>query len=322
MSASATSPPAYRRVEGLLLGYFFSRDSVRSALTYEPQPGDIFVAGYPKSGTTWTQYILWSIFSGGVPPKSIAEFEQKMPVLESAGAQGIANMYPDRPWAIKTHLPLSMLRYSERAKYVFIARNPYDCCVSYYHHTKAFPAYLYEDGCFDQFFDMFVEGQGEYGDYFDHLLPWYEHREDPNVLFLTYEGFKTDTEGWVLRMADFVGEEYGERLRPDPQALRLVISLSSVESMKKIFNRSLSTKHGNASKASSSAQGTSENYEELIRVALTKPMTGDFVRKGVVGDWRNHFSTEQLERMKRWIIRKTSESDVMQLWNDCDIPQL
>ncbi|CAN8000500.1 unnamed protein product [Ixodes hexagonus] len=325
MDGSATARPALRKVEGLLLCYFFREESVRSALTYEPQQDDIFIAGYPKTGTTWTQYILWNIFNGGVPPQSATEFGQKMPLLEHAGAEVVINTHPHRPWSIKTHLPLTMLRYSERAKYVYIARNPYDCCVSYYHHTRAFPAYLYEDGSFDQFFDMFVEGRGKYGDYFDHLLSWYEHRRDPNVLFVTYEGLRTDTESWVLKIADFVGKKYGETLRRDPRALQVILDVSSTEIMKKVFNRSLSIVRDDSSlpsghAASGSAKSPSQKYEELIKASLGKPMTGDFVRKGMVGDWKNHFSPEQVERMKEMILEKTSGSDVMQLWKGCDLP--
>ena len=31
------------------------------------------------------------------------------------------------------------------------------------------------------------------------------------------------------------------------------------------------------------------------------PATGEFMRKGQVGDWRNHFSDEQSRRMDVWI---------------------
>ncbi|KAH7940485.1 hypothetical protein HPB49_000484 [Dermacentor silvarum] len=45
-----------------------------------------------------------------------------------------------------------------------------------------------------------------------------------------------------------------------------------------------------------------------------------FVRKGVVGDWRAHFTKAQIRKTKSWIARKTEGSDVMRLWKDLDLP--
>ncbi|KAG0417305.1 hypothetical protein HPB47_005705 [Ixodes persulcatus] len=70
---------------------------------------------------------------------------------------------------------------------------------------------------------MFVEGKVAFGDYFDNLLSWYEHRHNTNVSFLTYEDLKKDTVAWVIKIADFLGEEYGRKLRSDQRALGLVL---------------------------------------------------------------------------------------------------
>lgn len=308
--------PKCRNVEGLCVSYYFSDHSVRTALAYKPVPGDVFIVSYPKCGTTWMQYLLCNIFSGAVPPKDPREFDAMSPFLEFTGAEGAQKMA--RPGPIKTHLPFDKQPYSEDAKYFYVTRNPYDCCVSYYYHTKMSPAYFFEDGTFDQFFDVFVEGTGEYGDYFDHLMSWYERRHDPNVFFLTYEGLKRDTESWVLKMADFLGKEYGDKLRADSTLLGRIVEVSSVGNMKKVFNEACKRDMAHVSPAWGHAQGSVK--DESVEVALKKPMTGDFVRKGVVGDWRNHFSAEQIERMKERIATKTAGSDVMQLWRDCELP--
>ncbi|GBN13530.1 hypothetical protein AVEN_160398-1, partial [Araneus ventricosus] len=83
-----------------------------------------------------------------------------------------------------------------------------DCCVSFYHHTKNLPVYRFEDGEFDVFFELFINGEVEYGDYFDTTLSWWEHRNDPNVLFITYEEIKKDPKNSVLKISGFIGTEY------------------------------------------------------------------------------------------------------------------
>lgn len=309
---------AYRDFEGLYISNTFTDRNMRSALSYKPMDGDMFVVSYPKCGTTWMQHIVYAIYRNGVGPANLQEFMSMCPFLELLGAEGAQSM--PRPGAIKTHLPFHMQPYSQKAKYIYITRNPYDCCVSFYYHTRNMPLYLFEDGTFDQFFDMFVEGKVDFGDYFDHLLSWYEHRGDSNVLFVTYEDLKKDTRGWVLKVADFLGKEYGDKLRENPEVLEKVLTSISVDSMKKI-NAEL----GNWTKdlASVPLEALPAGLRSLVETMgsmLQKPVKGDFVRKGIVGDWKNHFSPEQVARMKERITLKTASSDVMDLWNDAGLP--
>ncbi|XP_029830100.2 sulfotransferase ssu-1-like [Ixodes scapularis] len=317
MQATKKSIPVYREIEGLYLSYYFSDENVRSALAYKPRPDDVFIVGYPKCGTTWMQYLLCNIFSGGVPPRDTEEFEAKSPFLLFTGAQGAEEM--PRPGAIKTHFSFNKQPYSKEAKYFYVTRNPYDCWVSFYHHMRNTPAYFFEDGTFDQFFDLFMEGKCEFGDYFDHLLSWYEHRNDLNVFFLTYEDLKKDTASWVLKMADFLGKEYGERLRSDLALLKRIVEVSSVPNMKEALNDAWKSPAIDVP-AVVETEGSLQITKESLEAAAKKPMTGDFVRKGVVGDWRNHFSPEQIERMKQRVATKTACSDVMQLWKEYDLP--
>ncbi|KAH7962868.1 hypothetical protein HPB52_018403 [Rhipicephalus sanguineus] len=143
--------------------------------------------------------------------------------MARAGAEGARRL--KRPVPIKTHLPFHKQPHSAGAKYIYVTRNPYDCCVSYYHHCKGLPWYRFTDGSFDDFVDAFVRGKATYGDYFDHLLSWYDHRNDPNVLFLTYEDLKKDAPVSVLKIADFLGaREYGEQLRTHPDALEKIVN--------------------------------------------------------------------------------------------------
>ncbi|KAL3170451.1 hypothetical protein MRX96_014682 [Rhipicephalus microplus] len=136
--------PLTRVIEGMLWSHYFPEQCVRSALAYEPLPGDVFVVSYPKCGTTWLQYIVYNIYSGGVPPRNREQFWDNTPFLEMRGAE--RSILRSKPGAIKTHLPFDRQPYSPQAKYLYITRNPFDCCVSYYYHTKHLPGYCFGQG--------------------------------------------------------------------------------------------------------------------------------------------------------------------------------
>lgn len=309
----------YRDVDGVYLNIGYPEQNVRSALSYKPLDGDLFVASYPKCGTTWMQHIVYSILRDGAAPANIMEFMSSSPFLEFMGADGARAM--PRPGAIKTHLPFNKVPYSAQAKYIYVTRNPYDCCVSAYYHVKNFHSMIF-DGTFDEYFDMFVEGKVDYGNYFAHLLSWYEHRGDGNVLFLTYEDLKKDTRGCVLKIADFVDkQQYGDRLRQHPEVLDKVLDTISIESMRKLYSQLGEWAKQMASMPLEALPEAMRSAIETVKQMLSTPIKGDFVRKGIVGDWKNHFSSEQVARMKELIAARTAGSDVMDIWKDTDLPR-
>lgn len=325
-SKAGARPDVYHEVEGLHVNRLFSEQIIRSALSYEPQDGDVFVISYPKCGSTWLHYLTQAVLKIGAgleaPELDVnagGDQWKAMPFFEIAGAEGARAM--PRPGAIKTHLPFQKMPYSLGAKYICIVRNPYDCCVSFYHHTKRLPTYIFEDGTFDEFFDMFVEGKVDFGDYFDHLLSWYEHRDKPNVLLLTYEELKKDTRGWVLKIGDFLGKrEYGNNLREHPERIDKVLALTSVDNMKALNSKLMNWAEAVESMPAEAKAAFTKKAKETFGDVWDKSGQGEFVRKGIVGDWKSYFNTEQIERMKKAIEQKTSGSDVMDLWKDTDLP--
>ena len=73
-------------------------------------------------------------------------------------------------------------------KYIYVTRNPKDTAVSLYHFFLLFKAA--EGINWPTFASMFLSGHVTYGSYLDHVLGWWEHRDDDNVLFLKYEDMK------------------------------------------------------------------------------------------------------------------------------------
>jgi hypothetical protein len=182
------------------------------------------------------------------------------------------------PRLIKTHLPFARTPWQPLAKYIYVARNPFDCAVSFYHHTRGFVRhYDFADGTWDTFFECFIRGEVDFGDYFDNLLSWWPQRALPNVLFLTYEQMLADTLAAVRVIGEFLGGEAAEAVG-DPSLLERVVTLSSFDSMR-VDQRRWSSKR---------PAGMPE-----------------FVRKGIVGDWANHFSHEQAKRLAAKLIDRT-----------------
>ncbi|XP_067134025.1 sulfotransferase ssu-1-like [Centruroides vittatus] len=307
--------PNYIDVDGFRLPGAFSPEAFRSAIKYKPKRGEIYVVTYPKCGTTWMQCIIMCIVRKGRPIANTLDYAKNSPFIEFAGADALD--YTEDPGAIKTHLPFSLTPFSPHAKYIYVARNPKDCCVSFYHHTKMIGFYNFSDGTFDEYFELFVKGETDFGDYFDHHLSWYERKDDPNVYFLTYEDLKSDTRGEILKLAKFMGEEHYETLVNNPDILDKVLEYSSVNYMKKTMNESFDDLFiktpDNLDNLPSGVRAFAEYMKKHPR--FSKKADGQFVRKGIVGDWKNHFSPEQERRMEERIKEKTKGSDLMKLWN-------
>lgn len=304
--------PSYIDVDGIRLPGGFDPVRVREALDFKPNPGDIFIVTYPKCGTHWIQQISQLILNRGASATNYLEFQMKTPFIEFTGTEMLDDAAPP-PRLLKTHFAFDRQPYRKEAKYVYVARNPKDCCVSFFHHTRGIPGYKFADGSFDDFFELFIRGETDFGDYFDNLLSWYERKDDPNVFFLTYEQLKADTKTWVLRLAHFFGKEYAEPLEKDPDLLQQVMDKSSLRYMKEHIE--LSEKD-----LQMLARGGADPALEPVR-RMFVPQDGrgqsiQFIRKGQVGDWRGHFTPDQEEKMEARVKEKTAGTDVMSLWKN------
>ncbi|CAL1268770.1 unnamed protein product [Larinioides sclopetarius] len=311
--------PTYKEIDGFRIPVAFSEEAYRSALAYQPRPDDLFIVTYPKCGTTWVQNLVACIFREGKPFSSGLELFMQAPFLELTGAEGAEKM--KRPGSIKVHLPFERTPYSPEAKYIFVARNPKDCCVSYYHHTQNGIGYLFADGTFDDFFENFLKGEVGFGDYFETTLSWWKHRNDPNVLFVTYEELKKDTINTTLKIAGFIGSEYKRKLEKDPELLQNVIRHSSFGFMNEYLDKHLNEmltlpkeQIRNNPDIPSGLKAVLLWIPDDILKRNKKPTS--LIRKGIIGDWRNYFSPTQSTRMDQKLKEKFAGTGLLDLWKD------
>lgn len=313
--------PKYVRIEGLRLTSEFSPEMVRQALEFVPREGDVVLVTYPKCGTHWVQQILQLIVSGSRSAGNFFEWLARTPLIELLGTRILEGALAPR--LLKTHLPLSRLALRDEAKYVYVARNPWDCCKSFYHHTRTFPPVDFHDGSFDDFLELFVSGQTDHGDFFDHVLPWYSLRARHNVLFITYEQLSKQPRDTVLDIARFLGPSYGKALIDDPELFQAVLDKSSADFMRKQFVYDPAIQRRILeSDPSAFPEEIKTLVEKVFAVPGREANTVNFVRKGVVGDSKAFFTREQLQRMKLFIEKKTRDSDIMKLWSEEEPSQL
>ncbi|KAF8764262.1 sulfotransferase ssu-1-like isoform X2 [Argiope bruennichi] len=308
--------PVYGEIDGMLTPPSFVPEVMREAMAFKPGPEDVIVTTYPKCGTTWSQQIVGLILRKGKPYLTAEDYFGTLPFLEMTTMEELETL--EKPRCIKTHFPFDRLNFSSEAKYIYVARHPADCVVSFFHHTRFFPIYHFTDGSFDDYFELFIKGEVDWNDYFDHLLSWYEHRNEPNILFLTYENMKKDPREACLQIARFLGDDHYKTLVDnDEEILKKVLEYSSLEFMKKTVNefwRQQFTKV--PSEEFQRRNPVMKKYAKLMKQAAEQGHVhkGNFIRKGVVGEGKIQLSENQLQRLKERIHEKTKHSDVMNLW--------
>jgi hypothetical protein len=285
MSGTTGRRPRYTIHDGFRMPMGFPVEGFASGQRYRASAGDIFVASYPKCGTTWVQYIVYLLEHDARPLAAGQRLDAVFPHLEEVGEEAVRAL--PEPRLIKTHLPAERTPWHTEAKYVYVARNPFDCAVSFYHHTRGFVRhYDFADGTWGDFFECFLAGEVDFGDYFAHLATWWPRRTEPNVLWLTYERMLEAPEQAVRSVAEFLGGR-AAALAADERRLADVVRHASFNEMRRDQDRWSSA-----------------------RPAGMPP----FVRKGVTGDWRNYFSPEQAQRLAAKLAEWGPRTGTDELW--------
>lgn len=254
---------------------------------FETSSEDIWVVSFPRSGTTWLQEIVYLIQNKVDTLYAQSKFlDTRFPYLEFMipGIEEVEKMSPPR--LIKSHLPYSMLPKSvheKNPKIIYIARNPKDVVVSYYYFVRLLYPVTRYDGEFKDFFDLFIHDKVMYAPWWRHVEEFWDRRHDDNILFLTYEDLKKDTEGTIDKLADFLGKTLTKEQKVK------IIQHCSFENMKK---------------------NPTTNHSWFETLGVSDPKKGEFMRKGCVGDWANHFTEDMNLKMNQMVAYKFRNSDL------------
>jgi aryl sulfotransferase len=190
---------------------------------------DVIIATYAKSGTTWTQQIVGQLLLGPDPDLAVAELspwvdlrvppkEVKLPAIEAQQHRRF----------LKTHLPVDALRFSDKAKYIFIGRDGRDVIWSMYNHHANANAFWYEalndtpgrvgppigkpPADVTQYFREWLAGDGyPFWPFWENIRSWWALRDLPNVKVIHFAELKRDMGGTMREIAAFLGAEVEER---------------------------------------------------------------------------------------------------------------
>jgi len=172
---------------------------------YEPTGHDVFACCGFKSGTTWLLQIAVQIAYLGQAefdnihsvvawPDAATPYRRRIIPLTNDSP---ARCAPTRLRIIKTHLEQQLVPYSSAARYLVMVRDPKDVIASGYHFFRShllgplMPSVR-------RWVEFSLSGGSPSGSWARHLASYWRVRNEPNVLFLTYEDLSADP-AWVIR---------------------------------------------------------------------------------------------------------------------------
>jgi aryl sulfotransferase len=259
---------------------------------YRPREGDIVVATYAKCGTTWMQRIMSLLVFQSPEPRPVLELSPWVdcrflgPVgvtMDLIEAQGHRRF-------LKSHLPFDGMPHHDQVRYIHVARDGRDVCMSFFNHlssmtpqaremiqgsapdmSTAYPAHPSDPRAFWR--QWLTEGvrDGEtdgspFMSFFDFESTYWRARRAENLLLVHYNDLKADLDGEMRRIASFLGIE------PPAEAWPRLVEAATFQSMK--------------------GDGKALLGEKLE--ALFEGGADRFLYKGTNGRWRDVMTAEDL----------------------------
>ncbi len=237
----------------VVLGYLLGTD--KAERNFAVHPDDTFVVSYPRSGNTWTRFLIANLV---YPQEKVtfANIERLIPDTSSQSNRALKRT--PRPRIIKTHQYFDH-RYR---KMIYIVRDPRDVALSLYDFQRKYRQ-IADDYPLERSVNDFVRGNLisiDWGTWGENVASWlYTRGQREDFLLLRYEDMLADTLRELARIASHLGLEVTE------ERLRTAIEQSSADRMRAL-----------------------EKLEQNQWVA-TKEHRKDipFVRVAAAGGWRN-----------------------------------
>jgi hypothetical protein len=228
-------------------------------------PDDTFLVSFPRSGNTWTRFLVCNLINPD-DPVNFAQLESRIPEIYDVTDRNL-RAFP-RPRIIKSHECFDP-RYK---KIVYIVRDPRDVLISYYEFQLK-RRVISDELSLEDFVPRFIESEIEpkTGSWRDHVVSWTATRGgQKNFLLLRYEDMLADTQKESTKIAAFLG------LDSSPERIARAVALSSADRMRKLEKEQ------------------SRQWKETKKTRQDKP----FVRKAASGGWKSILSERSVAQLE------------------------
>ncbi len=191
-------------------------------------PDDTFIVSYPKSGNTWTRFLIANLLQPE-PPLTLLDMERLVPFVDGQTRRFFKAM--PRPRVIKDHGSFN----PQYKNVIYIVRDPRDVVVSGYNFALR-GATIDESYPMTTFVNEFVRGaRSVVGSWGENVASWLATRGNtPRFLLLRYEDMLSETARELGKIASFLG------MQVTADRLAEVVNRSSADNMRK-----LEKMHGN-----------------------------------------------------------------------------
>jgi Sulfotransferase domain len=235
-------------------------------------PDDVYLVSYPRSGNTWTRFLLANLLNPN-DPATFSNIESRVAEIYFNPDHALRKL--PRPRLLKSHEAF----HPNYPRVICIVRDPRDVAVSFYHHNvKA--RNIPDTYPMDDFIPRFMRAEFDpwWGSWADNVMSWIKMREGRDTfLLLRYEDMKEDSPRELVKIARFLQKAGFNNIDASPEKVAQAVQLSSPERMRELEKQEAG------------------KYAQLKQTRQDKP----FVRSAQAGGWKSVLSAGSVALIER-----------------------
>jgi hypothetical protein len=222
---------------------------------------DVFIASYPRSGSTWMRFLLYELLA--CEPAEFISVQENVPGVEDQKkAKPLVN---GSGRLLQTH----EFYRNEYHRAIYLVRDVRDVVISefYFWQRKG----VIKDN-FDSYFHNFLYGRvNPFGQWGPHIISWLDSQEKKSgeVFVLRFEDLRKDPEGVLRDILRFLN------VPRDPETIRQAIANNTLDRMREKENQAPKT------------------------IFRANRMDIRFIRKGSIGGWQEMLSQDQVQQIEK-----------------------